>query len=70
MPLQHPIPPPHPYPQFRRSTPGIVRDYLAEVLRQLDYVVEYSGPLLTLEDKVEFFTEARHAFGRSALILR
>jgi len=54
---------------FRRSTPGIVRDYLAEVLRQLDYVVEYSGPLLTLEDKVEFFTEARHAFGRSALIL-
>lgn len=56
--------------QYRRTTPGVIKGYVAEVVRQLDYIADYEGPQLSLADKIEFLNETRHAFGRSALVLR
>lgn len=35
----------------------------------MDYLTEYRGHDLTIEDKLTFLRETRHAFGRTALVL-
>jgi len=55
--------------QHRYTTPATIREYVGEVVRNLGAVADYRGPALEPQDKVEFFTEARHAFGRTAIVL-
>jgi hypothetical protein len=52
----------------RHILPKAIRDYIQTVQSCLDYIVEADAGV-TLAQKVSFFQEARHAFGRTALVL-
>jgi hypothetical protein len=52
----------------RHILPKAIRDYISTVQSCLDYIVEADAGV-TLASKVSFFQEARHAFGRTALVL-
>eukprot|EP00899_Mesostigma_viride_P026940 jgi/Mesvir1/7430/Mv19211-RA.2 len=59
-------------PELYRSrlvAPKVIREYLHEVNFQLKYICNYDQPDLTLEQKLVFMQETRHAFGRTALLL-
>jgi len=49
--------------------PEPIREYIEEVQKHLEGVTAYDGPDMTLEDKLNFLRETRHAFGRTALVL-
>lgn len=49
--------------------PEPIREYIEEVQRHLEAVTSYDGPDMSLEDKLNFLRETRHAFGRTALVL-
>jgi TAG lipase/steryl ester hydrolase/phospholipase A2/LPA acyltransferase len=49
--------------------PEPIREYIDEVRLHLETLTNYEGPDLSLEDKLNFLRETRHAFGRTALVL-
>lgn len=49
--------------------PQPIWEYTQEVKAHLEYLSNYRGPDLSLEDKLTFLRETRHAFGRTALVL-
>lgn len=49
--------------------PQPIRDYSAEMQSHLEYLTDYEGPELHLQDQLSFLRETRHAFGRTALVL-
>ncbi|BDA48233.1 Triacylglycerol lipase SDP1 [Coccomyxa sp. Obi] len=49
--------------------PEPIREYIEEVQHHLEALTNYEGPDLSLEDKLSFLRETRHAFGRTALVL-
>ena len=50
--------------------PEPIREYIDEVKRHLEALTHAEeGPKFTLEHKVNFLRETRHAFGRTALVL-
>ena len=49
--------------------PEPIREYIEEVQRHLDALTNHEGPDLSLEEKLSFLRETRHAFGRTALVL-
>ena len=49
--------------------PEPIREYIEEVQKHLEAVTAYNGPDMSLEDKLNFLRETRHAFGRTALVL-
>ena len=51
------------------TVPEPIREYIEEVQRHLEAVTSYDGPDMSLEDKLNFLRETRHAFGRTALVL-
>eukprot|EP00803_Ostreobium_quekettii_P009303 evm.model.scf_1138.2 EVM.evm.TU.scf_1138.2 scf_1138:9405-15236(-) len=51
------------------EVPEPIRDYLDEVKRHLKFIVEGDIPNFGLRDRVSFLQEARHTFGRTALLL-
>ena len=51
------------------TVPEPIREYIEEVQKHLEGVTAYDGPDMTLEDKLNFLRETRHAFGRTALVL-
>ena len=51
------------------AIPKPIRDYIKEVTLQLQYVTHYNFDDFTVEDKMCFLRETRHAFGRTALVL-
>eukprot|EP00898_Chlorokybus_atmophyticus_P007615 jgi/Chlat1/7855/Chrsp66S07289 len=58
-------------PQLHKSrltTPHTIQEYIHEVTLQLKYVCNYDFPDFPLEEKLAFFHETRHAFGRTALL--
>lgn len=61
---------------YNRSYLGtkiLVQDYLTEVMQCLDYIrsqQDNTNPHLTLEKKLQFFRDTRHAYGLSALVLQ
>lgn len=57
------------YTQLRAGTKALIEEYIDVVVRALHLVsIETSG-LVTNLDKLNFFNETRHSFGRSALML-
>lgn len=59
------------YLHLRAGTKRLIEEYLSEVVRglQLVCVVDDSVSPISNADKLSFFNETRHAFGRSALLL-
>lgn len=49
--------------------PEPIREYIDEVKAHLHFLTEYDGPELSIQDKLAFLRETRHAFGRTALVL-
>jgi len=55
------------YTYLRVGTKKLLEEYNAEVLRALELVCVH--PSVSQADKLEFFKETRHAYGRTALLL-
>ena len=55
--------------EHRPTVPAAIGEYIDEVVLQLEYITNYDLPDFTLEDKLAFLRETRHAFGRTALLL-
>ncbi|CAI8613890.1 unnamed protein product [Vicia faba] len=53
----------------RLQVPRLIKEYLDEVTTQLRMVCDSDSEELSLEEKVAFMHETRHAFGRTALLL-
>ncbi len=50
------------------GTKDLIHEYFTEVIKSLEYVSSSPNDKISLEKKLEFFTETRHAFGRTALL--
>ncbi|XP_048127855.1 triacylglycerol lipase SDP1-like isoform X2 [Rhodamnia argentea] len=53
----------------RLQVPKLIKDYIDEVSTQLRMVCQSDSEELSLEEKLAFMHETRHAFGRTALLL-
>ncbi|KAI4341238.1 hypothetical protein MLD38_025986 [Melastoma candidum] len=53
----------------RLQVPKLIKDYIDEVSTQLRMVCDSSSDEMSLEEKLSFLHETRHAFGRTALLL-
>ncbi|KAK4796187.1 hypothetical protein SAY86_028513 [Trapa natans] len=53
----------------RLHVPKLIKEYIDEVSTQLKMVCESDSEELSLEEKLAFMHETRHAFGRTALLL-
>ncbi|XP_010552978.1 PREDICTED: triacylglycerol lipase SDP1 [Tarenaya hassleriana] len=53
----------------RLQVPRLIKDYIDEVSTQLKMVCNSDSEELSLEEKLAFMHETRHAFGRTALLL-
>ena len=51
------------------TVPSAIRDYIAEVQAQLAALADWPEAGVPLDEKLAFFREARHAYGRTALLL-
>ncbi|XXQ38107.1 PNPLA domain-containing protein [Plasmodiophora brassicae] len=57
------------YEYLRSGTKTLVEEYTYQVARSIDFVANDTTSGISVMRKLAFFTEARHAFGRSALLL-
>ncbi|CAH2063876.1 unnamed protein product [Thlaspi arvense] len=53
----------------RLQVPRLIKEYIDEVSTQLSMVCDTDTEELSLEEKLSFMHETRHAFGRTALLL-
>ncbi|GKV48884.1 hypothetical protein SLEP1_g55672 [Rubroshorea leprosula] len=53
----------------RLQVPKLIKEYIDEVSTQLRMVCDSDSEELSLEEKLSFMHETRHAFGRTALLL-
>lgn len=51
------------------GTKALIEHYIEEVVFQLNYICDVEVEGVTLKEKIMFFNETRHSFGRSALLL-
>jgi TAG lipase/lysophosphatidylethanolamine acyltransferase len=51
------------------GTKRLIEKYHNEVIECIRYIFYYKGKKMTLPQKLEFFAETRHSFGRTALFL-
>ncbi|KAI9207153.1 acyl transferase/acyl hydrolase/lysophospholipase [Polychytrium aggregatum] len=57
---------------FRRSfigTKKLIEDYLNEVVAHIEYISDSDIDELSIQEKIDFFTDTRQSFGRTALLL-
>uniref|UniRef100_A0A6A7G7U7 Triacylglycerol lipase n=1 Tax=Hirondellea gigas TaxID=1518452 RepID=A0A6A7G7U7_9CRUS len=57
------------YQYLRHGTRTIIEEYIYEVIKSLRFLSEREIPGMSITDKLHFFTQTRHAYGRSALLL-
>ena len=56
--------------QFTRiGTKKCIEDFHSELKTSLDFIANFSEKKFTLNQKLEFFSESRHSYGRTALML-
>jgi len=56
--------------QFSRlGTKNGIEKFQRELKNSLDYIANYNEKHFTLHQKLEFFSESRHSYGRTALML-
>lgn len=51
------------------DVPAPIKDYINEVKDQLNMLTEWPDSALPAAEKITFFKETRHTFGRTALLL-
>lgn len=51
------------------GTKQLIEEYHNEVIKCIQFIYYYKGTKLDLQKKLEFFSETRHAYGRTALFL-
>lgn len=51
------------------GTKQLIEDYHNEVIKCIQFIYYYKGSKIDLHKKLEFFSETRHSFGRTALFL-
>ena len=51
------------------GTKQLIEDYHNETIKCIQMIYYYKGSKLDLQDKLEFFSETRHSYGRTALFL-
>lgn len=51
------------------AVPAPIRDYIQEVKAQLAMLTDWPDGGVDIEEKLAFFRETRHTFGRTALLL-
>lgn len=57
------------YSYCNYSTKDIINDFLNQVHSDLDYILKLPEDKLPLMKKLDFFNEAKHSYGRTALML-
>jgi TAG lipase/lysophosphatidylethanolamine acyltransferase len=57
------------YAHLRAGSKALIEDYTSEVVRALQFLCVVDTPDLSDQQKLAFFDETRHAFGRTALLL-
>jgi hypothetical protein len=57
------------YTYLRAGGKALIEDYTSEVVRALQFLCVVDTPDITKQQKLAFFNETRHAFGRTALLL-
>ena len=57
------------YTHLRTGGKALIEDYVSEVIRALQFLCVVDAPDCQDQQKLAFFNETRHAFGRSALLL-
>lgn len=51
------------------GTKNLINQFQHEIIKSLDFIANYKESNYPLYKKLEFFSEVRHCFGRSALML-
>ena len=57
------------YHRSHFGTKYLIEDFENEIISSLKYIYKYNEKLFPLYKKIEFFSETRHAYGRTALLL-
>lgn len=57
------------YDQCHFGTKRLIEKYHNEVIKCIQFIYYYKGTKLSLQQKLEFFAETRHSYGRTALLL-
>jgi len=51
------------------GTKTSIENFKKETLKSLDFIANFSEKILPLEKKIEFFSETKHSYGRTALVM-
>jgi predicted acylesterase/phospholipase RssA len=51
------------------GTKNLIEEYQEEMIKSLEYIANFNERIFPLYKKLEFFSETRHAYGRTALLL-
>lgn len=51
------------------GTKELIEEFQYEMLKSLDFIIEFDEKLYPFSKKLEFFSEAKHSYGRTALML-
>lgn len=57
------------YLQSNIGTKTLVEEYFSETIKSLDFIANFQENYFPLEKKLEFFSESKHVYGRTALLL-
>ena len=57
------------YEQCHFGTKRVIEKYHNEVIKCIQFIYYYKGSKFDLSQKIEFFAETRHSYGRTALLL-
>jgi hypothetical protein len=57
------------YNECKVGTKKLIEDYHSEVIKSIQMIYYYKGPKLNFDQKLEFFAQTRHSYGRTALFL-
>jgi len=57
------------YHMCHNGTKYLIHEYQDEMIKSLEYVSNFNERIFPLDKKLEFFSEARHFYGRTALLL-
>jgi len=57
------------YQVCHHGTKYLIEDFNEEMLKSLDFISNYNEKIFPLHKKLEFFSETRHSYGRTSLLL-
>ncbi len=57
------------YYHSHHGTKDLIVEFQEEMLKSLDFIVQFDEKFFPFSKKLEFFSEAKHSYGRTALML-